>query len=138
MANWGSFDISEFKKFGANIEAMRKAWPRFMTECVHELANRLLAKAVKETIERTNYITGDLRRGWTVGQIVLNSHGAEIEVFNPVAYSSYVEYGHRTSNHQGWVEGRFMMTISVQELERELPAIMERKMERFIARFIGG
>jgi len=134
MANWGSFDFSEFKKLGVNIEAMRKAWPGFLTDCVHELANQLLAKVVP----RTPADTGELRRGWTLGRVILTAVGAEIEVFNPVAYCPYVEYGHRTANHDGWVEGRFMMTISKQELERELPSIMERKLERFINKYLGG
>lgn len=46
----------------------------------------------------------------------MTSTGAEIEVFNPVYYSSYVEHDHYTPGDQGWVEDKFMMTISVQEL----------------------
>lgn len=130
----GKFDYSELEKFANNLKAMQKAFPSFMVECVNELANRLLAKAVS----RTPSDTGELRKGWTIGQIVLTANGAEIEVFNPVAYCPYVEYGHRTANHQGWVEGRFMMTISQQELERELPSIMEKKMERFLNKYLGG
>jgi hypothetical protein len=133
MASWGKFDFSAFKQFGADLKAMERAFPAFLVECVQEMANRLLAKAVP----RTPVDGGDLRRGWTIGQVTMTSAGAEIEVHNPVYYSPYVEYGHRTANGQGWVEGRFMMTISVQELERELPAIMDRKMGQFIARFIG-
>ncbi|BFH65071.1 hypothetical protein PAJ34TS1_56630 [Paenibacillus azoreducens] len=48
--------------------------------------------------------------------MTMTSTGAEIEVFNPVYYSSYVEHGHYTPGDQGWVEDKFMMTISVQEL----------------------
>ncbi|MOA38232.1 hypothetical protein D3C78_1598920 [compost metagenome] len=139
---------------------MRRAWPHFMTECVQELANRFLAKVVPRTpvgkygdhwvefttrdgkevkfFAKDDRKGGNLRRSWTLGQVVFTSAGVEIEVFNPVFYSAYIEYGHRTANHQDWVEGKFMMKISKQELERELPAIMERKMERFFARFIGG
>lgn len=134
MTKWGTFDFSEFKKLGKDLIAMEKAFPSFITECVHEIANRLLAKVVP----RTPSDTGELRKGWTLGRVILTATGAEIEVFNPIAYSPYVEYGHRTANHQGWVEGRFMMTISQQELERELPAIMEKKMERFLNKYLGG
>lgn len=133
MANWGIFEFSEFMRFRNDLQAMQRAFPNFLRECVVELANRMLAKVVP----RTPVNTGELRRSWTIGQVVVTSVGAEIEVFNPVFYSPYVEYGHRTPNHEGWVEGRFMMTISAEELERELPAIMERKMERFLERFFG-
>jgi hypothetical protein len=134
VANGGSFDFSAFSKFGDDLKAMERAFPSFMVDCVHELANRLLAKVVPRTPSQS----GELRKGWTVGRVVLTASGAEIEVYNPVAYSPYVEYGHRTANHQGWVEGRFMMTISVQELERELPVIVEKKMQRFLNKYLGG
>lgn len=133
MGKMGEFDISDFEKFGDNLKAMESAWPAFKKECIVELANRLLAKAVL----RTPVKDGKLRRGWTIGQVSITSTGAEIEVINPVYYSPYVEYGHRTRDHQGWVEGRFMMTLSVQELERELPGIMERKLEEFMLRYLG-
>lgn len=160
MANWGKFDYSEFKQFGKDLEDMQKAFPGFMAECVRELANRLLAKVVPRTpvgeygnhwVEFTtgkgehvrfwakdSRQGGTLRKSWVVGQVKLTSKGAEIEVYNPVKYAPYVEHGHRTANHKGWVEGRFMMTISVAELERELPVIMERKMKKFIEKYLGG
>lgn len=133
MAKMGNFDFSEFKKFRGNLKEMHKAFPGFMRECVIELANRLLAKVVP----RTPVLSGELRRSWTIGQVVITDAGAEIEVFNPVYYSPYIEYGHRTANHEGWVEGRFMMRISNQELKRELPGIMKRKMDQFITRYLG-
>lgn len=134
MAGMGGFDISGLVKFGNDLKAMERAWPKFIKDCLVELANRLLAEAVLRTPTKD----GVLRRGWTIGQVTMTGDGgAEIEVFNPVYYSPYVEYGHRTANHQGWVEGRFMMTLSAQKLEHDLPAIMERKLDRFIERYLG-
>lgn len=51
-----------------------------------------------------------------------------IEIINPVEYASYVEFGHRTANHKGWVNGRFMLTISEQEIQQAAPAIIEKKL----------
>ena len=56
----------------------------------------------------------------------------QVEIINPVHYASYVEYGHRTANHKGWVEGKFMLTISEQELDTQAPAILERKIGAFL------
>ena len=50
-----------------------------------------------------------------------------IEIVNPVEYASYVEYGHRTADHNGWVSGHFMMTISEKELKG-----MEQKTKKYI------
>lgn len=90
---------------------------------------------------------GTLRRGWTAGQSV-GSGGAkayadslqinhvgdliQIEIINPVEYASYVEYGHRTANHEGWVQGRFMLTISEQEIQSIAPKVLESKIKKFL------
>ncbi|WP_207892434.1 HK97 gp10 family phage protein [Paenibacillus pinisoli] len=129
----GKGGFAELYKLRDGLNEMKKDVAAFIVDCIRELANRLLAK----TVPRTPVDMGELRRGWTIGEVVVTSAGAEIEVFNPVYYSPYVEYGHRTPNHKGWVEGRFMMTISIEELERELPAILEKKMSRFIEKYLG-
>ncbi len=55
-----------------------------------------------------------------------------IEIVNPVEYASYVEYGHRTADHNGWVSGHFMMTISEKELKDMAPKILENKLKKFL------
>lgn len=96
------------------------------------------------------YVGGTLRRGWTAKTHAEAESGSgkgknvkqyaesllvkkvgkvyELEVINPVEYAQYVEFGHRTRNHQGWIEGRFMMTISADEVDQQAPAILERKL----------
>ena len=55
-----------------------------------------------------------------------------IEIINPVEYAPYVEFGHRTPNGKGWVEGRFMLTISEMELQNMAPKILINKLEKFM------
>lgn len=43
-----------------------------------------------------------------------------------------LNFGHRTRNHKGWVDGKFMMTISKQELEGQLPKIIEGKLMQLL------
>lgn len=52
-----------------------------------------------------------------------------VEITNPVEYASYVEYGHRTPGGKGWVQGKFMMTISAQEIRTMAPAFLRKKLE---------
>lgn len=100
------------------------------------------------------YVGGTLRRGWTAKTHAEAENGKgngknakhfaesmsvlkkgnlyEIYVENVVEYSPYIEFGHRTSNGQGWVNGRFMMTISADELERQAPAILEKKITNLL------
>lgn len=95
---------------------------------------------------------GTLRRGWTtqkgagseglktssasqyVDTLKINHFGNTyvIEIVNPVEYASYVEYGHRTANHKGWVQGRFMLTISEQEIQSIAPKVLENKIKKFM------
>ncbi|MFD2613543.1 HK97 gp10 family phage protein [Paenibacillus gansuensis] len=129
MAGIGDFNFDDLKDMQKVVEAMDRDFPRFMDECIREIAGRLLAK----TIARSPVgVTGDLRRGWTIGQIQRTATGVQIEIINPVEYSLYVEYGHRTPDHMGWVDGKFMLTLSIKEIEEEMPKLMDRKMQQFI------
>lgn len=56
-----------------------------------------------------------------------------ITITNPVEYASYVEFGHRTANHADWVEGKFMLTISENEIEKVAPRILEKKLYKWLS-----
>ncbi|MDD3347340.1 HK97 gp10 family phage protein, partial [Oscillibacter sp.] len=72
-----------------------------------------------------------------------------IEIVNPVHYASYVEYGHRQTPGRyvpaigkrlkaSWVKGRFMLTISEQELQAQSPALLEKKLIQFLGEHLNG
>ncbi|MGG1554997.1 HK97 gp10 family phage protein [Paenibacillus ferrarius] len=132
MSRLGDFDISQLLDLLGRFKQLNLNAPLILEDCIKELAARLYAK----TVARTPVDSGDLRRGWQIGQVVRNGDSFEVGIINPVEYAPYVEHGHRTKNHMGWVEGRFMLTISVDELEKELPAILERKFEDYIKRHL--
>ena len=85
---------------------------------------------------------GTLRRGWTAeknqpaheyaNSLKVHHFGDTyvIEIVNPVEYASYVEFGHRTKNHKGWVEGKFMLTTSEEEIQRDAPRVLENKLKK--------
>ncbi|WP_410743920.1 HK97 gp10 family phage protein, partial [Clostridium neonatale] len=81
---------------------------------------------------------GTLRNGWAIGQITQKGNSYTIEIINPVEYASYVEYGHRQTPgrfvpaigkklKKSWVRGRFMMTLSINEIEMQIPSIVTAK-----------
>jgi hypothetical protein len=134
----------QIEKFGDPTQV-----DQFLTSCAKELAARLLAKVIKRTPvgqypKETGKKGGTLRRGWTGGQgsnatafansMTVNKVGTDyvIEIINPVNYASYVEYGHRTRNHKGWVEGKFMLTISEDEIRNSAPRILENKLKNYL------
>lgn len=149
MGRGGSVDLRQLKEFERKLSKLATAdYEKFCEDCTKELAARLLAKVIK----RTPVNDGVLRRGWTAkteqeaksggkGNVVafaeelnikFTGNVYEIEIINPVDYSSYVEFGHRSRGNVGWVNGRFMMTISADELEQQAPLILEKKLMKFL------
>lgn len=72
---------------------------------------------------------GTLRERWDVGSITKSGETYSVEVFNPMEYASYVEFGHRTRNHKGWVPGQYMLTISEEEMKNDLERIIQNKLK---------
>ena len=149
MAKYGSVDVEDLKKFRLNLEKHLGEYQihPFLESCAKELAARLLAKVVKRTpvgqYDKTSGKKGGtLRRGWTGGKssgaasyaqsLKVHNFGGNyvIEIVNPVEYASYVEFGHRTRGGKGWVEGKFMLTISEQEVQRDSVKILEKKLQK--------
>ena len=148
MGRLGNFNISGLEKFRDELNKLQDP-DEFVESCAKELAARLLRIVVKRTPvgeypKSTGKKGGTLRRGWT-GQKRSSAKGYAdsltvhhfgdtyvIEIGNPVEYASYVEYGHRTANHKGWVKGKFMMTISEQELEKIAPRVLENKIKKYL------
>lgn len=160
MGKMGKFTASDLKKLQKQLNKIQAGnVDAFVKECAKELAARLLAKVIKRT-PVGNYPGssgkkgGTLRRGWTSQQSGSGAEGMKtsgakgyvdslkinhfgnflvIEIVNPVEYASYVEFGHRTRNHEGWVQGRFMLTISEQEIQEIAPKVLESKIKKYLA-----
>lgn len=155
-----SANYSELNQFIDNLQDKlnnQAEIDAFCEACVKELAARLLRKVIRRTpVGKYPHIKGKtggtLRRGWTCKtqeeaeskknipvQQFLNSVNVSkvgntyrLELINPVEYAPYVEYGHRTSGGNGWVNGRFMLTISEQELNTVAPKILEAKLSNWL------
>lgn len=136
MGRFGKFDMKGLKDFQKQLESLQPP-DKFVESCAKELAARLYAKVKKRTHtgeypKSTGKQGGTLKRGWTIGEIRKEGDTYVIEIINPVEYVSYVEYGHRTANHKGWVKGQFMMTISEQELETIAPKVLENRIKQYL------
>ena len=132
------------KEFQKTIENMEKEKEQLMIGTIKELAARLLRKVIK----RTPSDTGNLRRNWAVSDVRKNGGNYEIEVSNSTEYASYVEFGHRQTPgrfvpaigkrlKKSWVKGKFMLTISEDELKRQALAVIEKKITEWLKK-LGG
>lgn len=70
-------------------------------------------------------------------------------IINPVEYASYYEYGHRQMPgryvpaigkrlKKSWVDGKFILRISMKDVEAKLPQFLEAKMQEYINQVFGG
>ena len=113
MGRWGRVDFSQFRDFQRKLQKLSSVDINALcTDLTKEIAARLLRKTIKRTpVGQYNdgRQGGTLRRGWTVGEIKHTGNTYEIEIINPVEYAMYVEYGHRTRNHKGWVRGKLCL-----------------------------
>ncbi len=166
MARWGKVNFKQLQQLQKRMQKLEKVdLDKFCEEAAKELAARLLAKVIKRTPVgqyKDGKVGGTLRRGWTakshreaelssafgggngakgfVDSMIVTKKGNiyEVEVINPVEYAAYVEFGHRTRNHKGWVPGRFMMTISADEVNRQAPQILEKKLMKLLGDAFNG
>lgn len=145
MARAVSVDFSQLRDFANEIEEKLggQAGQEFIEKCAKELASRLLTRVIRRTPvgQYKDRVGGTLIRGWTAEQqqnvstyvrslnVARNGDTYTIEIVNPVEYAPYVEFGHRTRNG-GWVEGKFMLTISSQEIQNAAPGILEKKLQK--------
>lgn len=165
MARGGVRGFSELEKQFEEVNKKLQAADvdKFCRIVAKELAARLLAQVIKRTPvgdypPSTGKKGGTLRRGWTAhteaeaasggkGDAVAYANALpitksgnvyEIEIINPVHYASYVEFGHRTRGGDGWVQGRFMLTLSEKEVQRQSAKVVEAKLKKYLEEVFNG
>ena len=119
-------DTRDLVRFRNQLTRLKNGMDYFIADCAKELAARLIA-AVKR---RTPVKTGNLRRNWTTTGTTKHGMTYTIQVINATEYALYVEYGHRTAHHTGWVPGKFMLTLSSDEIQRNAQSILEARIRR--------
>jgi len=164
----GKTKIEGFGKLIKQMEAQTKRLEKldidqFCEAMSKELAARLLAMVIKRTpVGRyprgSGKKGGTMRRGWTAKteeearsgsttdaesfaeSLVVEKRGKEyvITITNPVSYTLFREFGHRTRGGKGWVKGSFMLTISEKELQEQAPQLIEAKLQTFLAEVFSG
>jgi hypothetical protein len=127
----------------------------FFKDVLRTAGKRVQYRAEK----RTPVDTGQLRKNWKVHDEKVRGWNYTVEVENPIEYASYVEFGHRVGNADNlpkgskmgrsrrgrkkealnkqkgeqaktWVEGRFMLTKSVDETKQEMGKLVNEKIEK--------
>lgn len=123
MSDFGDFDFDDFKEMAANLQ---KAVDADIIQEVIDLSLKQSGEATLADIkETTPERTGTLRGDWRLNKTALNS----VQISNNLEYAPFVENGHRKRNGTGWVQGRFMMKNSFNNMDEKLPALVERNLK---------
>lgn len=129
MARWGNCDYTQMEQLMKRMEKFERVDKE---ELCRDLAVEIAARLLRMAKRRTPVDTGTLRESWTIENkhlvAIKRGNAYEVTITNSMEYASYVEFGHRTSNHMGFVPGVYMLTVSEQELKKTAPRIIERKL----------
>jgi hypothetical protein len=93
---------------------------------------QIAAKLQERVKINTPVKTGNLRDTWRLGQIERRGEEYYIEVYTNTEYAEAVEYGHRVKGG-GFVPGRHMMEVSLEEVRKELPNFLQNWLNHFLS-----
>lgn len=129
-------NYSEFKQFRDNFAKLTKEFDHW----IHQFLLKEGMRFIAEVKPRTPVDTGDLRNHWKLDGMTREGDTLHVWFVNPMYYASFVEYGHAKPYMSGaqpgspdWVEGYFMMTVSVEVIYRSMPARFNKQFQQFIA-----
>ncbi|WP_342538331.1 HK97 gp10 family phage protein [Sporosarcina sp. FSL K6-1540] len=129
------FEFSEMKIMKQNLIELNK-----MSHVIHlKVAKRVAQLAIRKVKEMTPVDTGDLRNNWKY-HIVKKGDTYTILIYNQLNYASFVESGHRIvvgGVTLGWVEGKFMLKLTKDEMERIAPRMWKKEVEKEMKRIFG-
>lgn len=141
------FDYKEYSKWVENLGIAKSDFRLWLKQFLLTEAQRVVVKAKR----RTPVDTGFLRNAYGIGtqklafktasnnyNIKLDTEKSDIasikvignvlqvEIWNLADYASFIEYGHHS------YEGKYMLTISIDEVQRQIPARFNKEWLLFL------
>jgi len=144
-------DFRELEKFFQNFNDAYSDFDDFLRKFLLEMALRAVADIKGNTPEDT----GALRNSWGVGNqalqtgrtkeqapsafeqaatiesVVVDGDSLQITIFDLMDYASFVEFGHRFRDGR-WNEGRLMMTVGIDEIQKQMPLRFNRDFKAYL------
>lgn len=127
----GGFDYSEFTDFTKSLTEAKVEFMSWLYDFVAEIAQRTLALTKERQVFVEAVDTGNMLNAWTIEDITLGADKISFTIFNGMDYASYVEYGH-TSRGGNWVNGRYIVTIAIEEIQKQIPKRFEKSFQQFM------
>ena len=124
----GGCDFTGLLQLKNQLENMEKNFSTWLEGFLLRQAQIVLANTKRDT----PVDTGWLRESWYIGEIKRAGNKIEVSIINDAEYASFVEYGHMNRNRTDWIEGRFMCTLAIRDIQRKLPAKFEREFAAWV------
>ncbi len=115
-----NIDISQLQKYRLVLGNAK------VEEKIQAALKETVMTTLRETKRNTPHKTGTLRREWNTTNIEKSGKSLTATMYNDTKYAPYVEYGHRTRDKKGFVTGQYMMTKSVEKVQKSLHKIMRK------------
>lgn len=131
----GSFNYSDLVNYRNNFNNMYKQYDAWLSSFLLNEGMRFIA----EVKVNTPVDTGDLRNHWQLDKLERRGNELLCWFVNPMYYATYVEYGHAKPYKSGagpgspdWVEGYFMMTVSLDKINNSMPRRFDKEFKKFL------
>lgn len=106
-----------FEEYAKDVSDNAKA--KVIYEKMGGTMSLLSAELLQNAKDRTPVKTGQLRASWHTTGMTYSSNAFSFEIYNNTKYAPFVEYGHRTPNHKGWVNGQHMLKAVVDDYKSD-------------------
>ena len=135
-------DFTEFQKMCKEYENLQKEFNGFLRKFLVEMANRIIRETkLKQSGHDPKFRafdTGAMTAAWKLGAITGSGRDISVEILNPMEYATDIEFGHRivvgkgqNKREVGWYQGKFMLTTSIDEIQKEMPARFDSQFKAF-------
>ena len=122
--------ISDFKELEDFIEKFTIDQSEIV-QLIEEFLEEMAQRAVAGAKERTPTVSGELRRAWQVGDVSVDGKDVEVEILNGMEYASFVEFG--ATNRDGtWRNGQYILTVSINEIQKQIPLRWQKAFAEFL------
>ena len=122
-------NMADFNRYRENFKELNKEFKAWLKGWILKQGNILLGN-IKA---RTPVDTGELRNSWYLkNDVQIKGDTVIVKFGNSADYASYIEYGTPKRPNWKWAEGAHMMTISMNELLRDMPEFFDYAFREFL------
>ena len=154
------FDYSQFEAYFKDFEKATDEFDSFLRKFLLQMAYRVIARVKPRTPVDTGFLreawfVGDEAKAIKAGKhkadgsiyssnyasafaskasldsVKVKGNSLEIVIGNIAEYASFIEFGHAYENGK-WYTGKFMLTISIDEIQQQLPKRFESEFKKFL------